>query len=369
MNDVEGARVVNPSPASEDDTRTARDALRVLAVVLVLGFVLYTVRPILLPFVAAGATAFALSPAIDVLAPRVFGSRTLAAVVVFVIIVAIVGGLGALAAPMAVHEVMDFVSHLQSQLGKLISGMTGGRPLNLAGTRITPEKASAEVIAMVRNWATAGGHAFVLMGWAFGSMFGVFLTLVLLFYFLVSGPVLRERMFGLIPPKQRNGSHRIWALSAPLLRRYFIGVALVVLYTTVAAYLGLGLFLHVPNAVILAVLTGILEMIPVIGPFAAALIAGLAAVDNASGMWGILAFIIYAICLRLSIDQLVGPLVLGKAASVHPTVVIFSFLAGGILFGITGLVLAVPAALVVRVTLAVVYDDETVLQRLAGDDG
>jgi len=50
--------------------------------------------------------------------------------------------------------------------------------------------------------------------------------------------------------------------------------------------------------------------------------------------------------LRLSIDQLLGPVVLGRAARLHPTMIIFCFLSGGLLFGIAGMILAVPVALI-----------------------
>ena len=84
---------------------------------------------------------------------------------------------------------------------------------------------------------------------------------------------------------------------------------------------------------------------PVIGPGAAVVIAGVMAIDHAEGPGAIIAYAIYATALRLSIDQLVGPLVLGHAARLHPTLVIFCFLSGGLLLGIAGLILAVPIAL------------------------
>ena len=83
--------------------------------------------------------------------------------------------------------------------------------------------------------------------------------------------------------------------------------------------------------------------------------AGLVAVQQAASPWNIWAYVGYAVALRLSIDQLVGPLVLGKAARVHPVVVIFGFLVGGALFGIAGMILAVPFALLIKVTLSVLY--------------
>ncbi|HEV2549021.1 MAG TPA: AI-2E family transporter [Stellaceae bacterium] len=55
--------------------------------------------------------------------------------------------------------------------------------------------------------------------------------------------------------------------------------------------------------------------------------------------------------LRVSIDQLVGPLVLGRMARLHPVVIIFAFLSGAVLFGVIGLLLAVPVAASIKIVL------------------
>jgi predicted PurR-regulated permease PerM len=86
-------------------------------------------------------------------------------------------------------------------------------------------------------------------------------------------------------------------------------------------------------------------------------IAGLVALRGATSAWNILAYVIYAILLRVSIDQLLGPIVLGRAARVHPTLVIFCFLSGGLLFGIPGIIMALPVALAVKTVLASLYDE------------
>jgi predicted PurR-regulated permease PerM len=144
-----------------------------------------------------------------------------------------------------------------------------------------------------------------------------------------------------------------------MLKRYFIGVLAVVAYAAAAAYIGLGLVLGIPHAVPLALLTGVLEMIPVVGPGAAAVIAGLVAIHSAAGIGAIIGYALYATALRISIDQLFGPLVLGTAARLHPALVIFCFLSGAFLFGVIGVIMAVPVALVVKVTLALLYDEPT----------
>jgi predicted PurR-regulated permease PerM len=84
----------------------------------------------------------------------------------------------------------------------------------------------------------------------------------------------------------------------------------------------------------------------------------LVALHTATGIMSIVAFALYAVVLRLSIDQLVAPLVLGRAANVHPVLIIFCFLAGAVTFGIVGIVLSVPVALTVKTTLATLYGEE-----------
>jgi predicted PurR-regulated permease PerM len=165
-------------------------------------------------------------------------------------------------------------------------------------------------------------------------------------------------LFWIAPPHRRPLIARIWHRLDPVLMRYFIGVIAVVLYATVAAYIGLGVILGIKHAVLLALLTGILETVPVIGPTAAAIIAGLISLRTAAGIVNIAEYALYATLLRLSIDQLVGPVVLGRAAHVHPVLIIFCFLAGGVVLGIPGVILAVPVALVVKSTLATLYGDD-----------
>ena len=84
-----------------------------------------------------------------------------------------------------------------------------------------------------------------------------------------------------------------------------------------------------------------------------------------AGIGAIIAYALYATALRISIDQLFGPLALGTAARVHPVLLIFCFLSGALLFGMIGVIMAIPVALAVKVTLALLYD-EPATQALAG---
>jgi predicted PurR-regulated permease PerM len=184
----------------------------------------------------------------------------------------------------------------------------------------------------------------------------VFLFLAVLLYFLVGGPRIAGRLLWLVPPKQRTMVQHLWSKIAPVLRRYFIGLSIVVCYGAAAAYIGLGLVLDLPGAVVLAMLTGILELIPLLGPAASALLAGVVAIHSATGIGALIGYGVYAAVLRVSIDQIIGPIVLGKSAYLHPVLIIFCFLAGGYLFGVVGLLMAVPVALTIRIVLHELYE-------------
>jgi predicted PurR-regulated permease PerM len=101
----------------------------------------------------------------------------------------------------------------------------------------------------------------------------------------------------------------------------------------------------------LALASGLLELIPILGPSASATLLGAAAVLHGGGAWMYLGLALYWFCLRMVIDQVVGPLVLGQAVNLHPVVVIFAFLSGGVLFGLLGVLLAIPTAATLKVFL------------------
>jgi predicted PurR-regulated permease PerM len=327
-----------------------------IIVLIVVGVVLYLIRPVVLPFVLAAAIAYLSDPAVQWLTAQTGCRRWIAAVVTFVVLVGLFAGLGWLTLPTLAHELVTVVTHLQGILQKAISEIIGGGSVDLLGRSVTAQELAANAVDSLRSWLGRNGRllAFATIGSA--AFFGACLLFVLLLYFLVGGPQIGERLLWLVPPQQRPFVEQTWSRVDPVLKRYFIGVAAVVCYTSAAAYVGLALFLNLPGALLLALTTGVLEPVPMIGPAVSAVLAGLVALQTATGIGAIIGYAIYATVLRLSIDQLIGPLVLGRAAYLHPVLVMFCYLAGGYLFGVVGLVLAVPVALTTRIVLKELYE-------------
>jgi predicted PurR-regulated permease PerM len=347
---AEQTRSVKPLDSGE--TRAIMIGAAILAVFL------YWIKLILLPFVMAGIAAYICTPLLDWAAERTRWPRLLFAVATFVVICGATVALVVFAGERFLVEARATAGDLQGMLENFSRQVLGDGGVNLFGTTLAPQQVAHEAIERLRDWIGQSDVLVALTGYSVVGVMGAFLTVVLLFYFLATGRRVASGLFWIVPPHRRSLAARIWQRLDPVLMRYFIGVLGVVVYATVAAYVGLGVILGIKHAVLLALLTGILETVPVIGPTAAAIIAGLVSLRTATGLINIVEYALYATILRLSIDQLVGPIVLGRAAHVHPVLIIFCFLAGGVVLGVAGIILAVPIALAVKSTLATVYGDE-----------
>ena len=345
----ERARIAGPLDSGE--TR----AIMIGAVVLAI--FLYFIKLILLPFVLAGIIAYIFTPALDWAAKRTGWPRVALAVALFVLLFGTTILLFVFAGQRILEEGRATGADLQGMLENFSRQALGDQPIHLFGTTLSAHEIAQAVLNRLRDWFSQADQIGTVTEYGFAFVMGSFLTIVLLFYFLVSGRRVARGLFWIVPPHRRPLVARIWARLDPVLMRYFIGVLVLVIYATIAAYIGLGVILGIQHAVFLALLTGLLETVPVIGPTTAAVLAGLVSLRTATGIINIVEYAAYATLLRLSIDQLVGPVVLGRAAHVHPVLIIFCFLAGGIILGIPGVILAVPVALVVKSTLATLYGD------------
>jgi predicted PurR-regulated permease PerM len=323
----------------------------------VLAIFLYFIRTILIPFVFAGAIAYILSIAVDYITARTGMRRTPASILVFLAFLALCAAAGYLVFPSLASEVSSFAKDLRGALIKTFEGVASGGRIEFLGASYSPEQLADRTEALLREWIGDPSNAIMVTSYGFAGIFMVFLSLVLLFYLLMSGREIVKSLVRLAPPQERPLITEILARIDPILKRYFIGVAIIGTYAGVAAYVGLGLILDLHHAVLLAISTGVLEMIPVAGPFLAGALAGFVALQRATSVWNVFEYVIYATALRLSIDQLFGPIVLGRAASLSPVTIIFCFLAGGVLYGIVGVILSVPVALSIRIALQTIYGD------------
>ena len=354
-------RKAEERPAADRGARRLIDLEEARAVLLaaaMLAVFLYFIKLILLPFLLPAVLAYICTPLLDWLAARTRWPRWIFAVLFFLFFLGVGSLFAVFAGERIVLEARALAADLQGTLERFVRDAFGDRPVRLLGYTVDAHQFVAGALERLRDWIAQSDKLVMLAGFGVAALMGVFLTAVLLFYFLLSGHSIARGIFWMVPPHRRGLANRIWARLDPVLTRYFVGMIVVMMYATAASYVGLKYFLGIEHAVLLALLTGILETVPVVGPTAAAIIAGLVSLRTATGFMSIIDYALYATALRLSIDQFIGPLVLGTAAHVHPVLIIFCFLSGGIVFGIPGVILAVPVALLIKSTLATLYGEE-----------
>lgn len=319
---------------------------------LVLLLLAYTLRYTLVPFVFATMIGFVLDPVLHWSTRHLHGRRWPMAVLLSMLIILFAGFGVYWVGSTAFHDLSQMFAKLPEMIRAGVRSVVGPHGVTLFGTHYTPQAMSAMIITGGTNLISAAQVALaVKIG--IGTLAGFVLTLVLVPYFLVSGRRLAKGALWLIPPERRTSVEDMLPELLPMLRRYVAGLFCVVLYTAVMAYIGLGLIFHVHAAALLSVVVGVLELIPVIGPITSLALMGLSA--SQQGLWSAVFLMGYALVLRLSIDNLVGPFALGRAVTIHPVVVIFGFVVGAMLFGIIGLVLAVPTAACIKLVLEHYY--------------
>ena len=175
-----------------------------------------------------------------------------------------------------------------------------------------------------------------------------FLTIVLLIYFLLNPRPFAMMLLRLAPVGQRQRVRQIsWEIHL-ILGRYLRGLAFLVVLMSTLTWIGLTFIFHLPYSLPIAIATGFLEIIPFLGPVTAGAIASAVALASGGPQVALGVAIMYFV-LRQMEDHLVMPIVIGHAVELHPAVTIFAVLAGTVLWGVLGALLAIPVAAAVKI--------------------
>jgi predicted PurR-regulated permease PerM len=337
-----------PRSASERRGPVNKWAIAV-ALAVALGF-LYVVRLAVLPFLIAAAIAYVAEPAVRTLMARGRMSRAMAALIVFLAVMALLGLFGWWAFAALEGDMLQALTQMPQLLQKFLSELFGSEHFSLFGRAYDAGDVARQMTESLFQGFVQPQQWVVAAVWGFALVTALILVIVLIYYFLADGPALSEGALWLVPPEYREEAAEVATKIDPMLRRYIGGLLVIVALATAMSWLAIAFLLHLPFAFLLALLTGLLELIPVIGPMLSAAIVGVLALTE-HGFWAVIAFAVYVTLFRLAIDRLFGPIILGRAVRIHPIVVMFAFLAGGLFLGVPGVILAVPVAASVKIVL------------------
>lgn len=170
-----------------------------------------------------------------------------------------------------------------------------------------------------------------------------------LFMFLVEYPALRRRLGELVPPRHRPLVERVGRAIARELATFLRGRLACGLVKALLLWVGL-LVLGVPFAAPIALASGVLSLVPVLGVVVGAVPASVLALTMPGGGSESLLSVLALFAVAEAFEGAVlYPFVLGRETGLHPVVLVLVLLAGGSLLGTLGVLVALPVALVVKV--------------------
>jgi predicted PurR-regulated permease PerM len=324
-----------------------------LALTWVLWQMLSPISQTLILFGLAAVLAFALSGPVTMLSTRI-GNRLLAIVAVYLLVgVVVVGGLTLLAGPFVRDATAlsgalpQYAADLQARAPEVQSA------LGHYGVQTDVDELKARAVTAVEQ-----GGAEVLrnlvgtLAQVGGIILDIVLALVISLYLLVDGPRFRVQSLALVPAQHRAQAVFLEDNVSRVLGGYLRAQFTLAGIIGVAAGVGLGL-LGLPYAVVLGVLAGLFELVPMFGPILSAVPAVIVALflPFPTVVWVLLFFL----AIQQIENNVLAPRISGHAVGLHPLGAMFALLAGFQLAGLLGGLFAVPLAGVLWVLLAAAY--------------
>lgn len=312
--------------------------------------------PVLVLVITAFIFMAALQPYVTWLVGRGL-PRTVAVLAIFAVIAAIIAGLMTLMVPAMIDEFEDIRTNLPEHARTLENILAD------FGVDAELEKRAQDF-----EWGdlVSGSEAVDYGQRIVFTLLSLFTIFVLSIYLLIDTPRLSRFAYQFVPSGREPEFEAILQSLSRVVGGYVRGQ--VITSVCIAAYtFAVLLILGVPNAVAFAVLAGFADIIPLIGAFLATIPPVVAAFDvtPTRALWVLIALLIY----QQFEDRYLTPRIYGQTLNLPPLIVLLAILAGGQLLGITGVLLALPAAAVGRVALDYMLDQRAGNMAPAGPVG
>ena len=329
----------------------------VVASMVVIFLLLYIARGALFPFVLGGIFAYVLFPAVRGL-ERVMpwrnrhpdAARVAAISVIYIAALAILIGLLALIIPPAVQQSTNLIQDLptiyteaREAIEELVERFADDIPQDV---RDKAEEILADLgdilLSVLQSTLTKTLQA---VANTFSFIIGLAIVPVLLFYLLKDGERLVSSSLSIFPKNARVHAGEVVRIVNESLGAYIRAQLLLMLFVGLIVFAGL-LLLDIEFAVLLGIVAGVTEAIPVVGPIIGAVpgIVVTLATDPEKIIW-VLALYLGSQLLE---NSLLVPRIQGNAVHMHPIVIMGLLIVASETFGVIGVVAAVPVASVAR---------------------
>jgi len=347
-------------------------ALTIVVGILFLGSFLFAIRSVIIYIVIAGILSLVARPIIVFLRKKLKFPNTIAVIFTMFLMLGILSGLIGLFVPLVTEQGKSLslleVDQLQKNIQEIFNQTT--TYFSSKGIDVISELKNLDFITQFKEIPNLLN---AILG-ALGSLsVGLFSVLFISFFFMKDSQLLAKGLLTIIP----NGTEKRFSKSLEtinnLLSRYFIGLLfqitiLFILYTLILLIFG------IDNAIVIAFLCALLNLIPYIGPMIGAVImfvlsmTGSIGQDFQSEIVSTSLWILFWYFIAQFIDNFLSqPLIFSKTTKSHPLEIFLIIIIGGILFGVVGMITAVPLYTALKVILKEFLADNKIVKSITKD--
>ena len=309
-----------------------------LATALILGFGFLRVialfaRPLGI-LILGVAIATSLAPIASFLSNRM--PRTLAVILIYLMLVLTVGGIGWLALPAFVNQLQDFADYVP-QLVRQVQSLVSGR-------------VAADASRLIQNLASmSSGLSLDLIALPvtlIGTLLETFLVIFISLYALIVAPDVRRFILSLVPQQRRAQTTQLLGDMYKAMGGYVRGVMLSGAIVGVFTYIGL-LLLGVQYPLLLAIFAAAMELFPILGTLISTVTIVLVALFQSPQL--ALFTLIFMLVLQQLEGNVIFPNMMSRQTHISPLLGLVAFFAGGVVGGLLGALVAIPLAAALRV--------------------
>ena len=301
--------------------------------------------------------------------------RWLAAAVTLVLLWVVIGGLLSLIVPLVAGKVYELSSldlrsaleGVETPLARLQNSIS--TIFALPETHFSLSEIIVSTLRQFLNYDTVNSVVTSIINTGMSAVIVLFSVSFITFFFLKEDGLFSQMVSAVFPDKYAENVHRAIDKVSLLLSRYFTGLLTEsLIISTIIAVVLLIFGMKVENACFIAVIMGMLNVIPYAGPAVGVLVSmfiGIVAPIDGCTIAYTLAVILGTICVVKGIDDFVlQPTIYSSKVSAHPLEIFIVILMAGSVGGIVGLLVAVPSYTVLRVFAKEFFSEVSLVRKL-----
>ncbi|MNI11698.1 pheromone autoinducer 2 transporter [compost metagenome] len=312
---------------------------------------LVLLKTILLPIILTGVVFYLLNPIVNLLEQKNV-KRIYSILILYLLIIAILTLLILTVIPLIREQILSLINNfptysqeIETRFEQLVGGDFFNRIQQTSGINSDEliKDISEKATAILQNvWTRLGGF----VGAVSETLLAIVTVPFILFYLLKDGKKLGPFILGFVPTSLSEQTKKVMAEMNHQISSYIRGQIVISFCIGLLLYIGY-LIIGLEYSLVLAVIAACTSIVPYLGPVIAITPALIVAMVTSPVM--LLKMVAVWTIVQLIEGKFISPQIMGRTLQIHPITIIFVILTAGNLFGVAGIILAVPGYAVIKV--------------------